>query len=368
VSEPHEQTDPSASTDAGHEDTPETETETEAVEGTAEQDEVPEDLSRADPRMRPPDPAGTQPRVHPESLLPERRESRALAPPPAAPEPDLLPEPVAAAGALASPATPRSDYAPRFNFVKGALLALAAGGIAVAIIVAVKAGPRATPPWSPWKPANSGVDEAVQIAAHVGPEYRLDSGKQIVSVTGGPPALDGQPMILALNKSGSQPAALSGNGVVYQLCGNGSSCSIEGGTASVERGLLLRREALELALLTFHYVSGVSQVVVTFPPPPTSTSASTTSSSSSSTTSTTSSTTTTLDRALLFRPTDLKAQLSRPLRDTLHSPAPTVSKMNASYNAKLVNKITGPTLYDYTIIQEAESDPVLLLEPPGIGS
>ena len=115
-------------------------------------------------------------------------------------------------------------------------------------------------PWSAWQPASNGVDPAQQIAGARRAAYRLDDGKQIVQVTGGPPTLEGQPLMLGVVRSGQTPAALEGNSVLYQLCGDGTDCSIKAGKASTERGLLLRREALELALYTFRYVGGANQV------------------------------------------------------------------------------------------------------------
>src|SRR5207245_970324 len=55
--------------------------------------------------------------------------------------------------------------------------------------------------------------------------------------------------------------------IVYNLCGQGSGdCSIGVGTPSPARLLLLRREALELALYTFKYLGGIDTVVGILPP------------------------------------------------------------------------------------------------------
>src|SRR5205814_8586472 len=56
------------------------------------------------------------------------------------------------------------------------------------------------------------------------------------------------------------------NGVMYSLCGLGPSCSIASGTPSQERGRLVRREILELALYTFKYESGIQSVIAFIPP------------------------------------------------------------------------------------------------------
>ena len=341
----------------------------------------------SDPRDRPPDPAGTQPKVDPESLLPARRDAFALVPASTsdAAGTALVPGEGDSGGELDRPATAGvgTPYTPRFQFLKGALGALAA--VAVLIAVGVGAAPKAKPgaPWSAWKPAANGADPAEQIAAHVGPEYRLGGGQQIVAVQGGPPALNGQTMLVALDQSGSGLSALQGNNVLYQLCGDGTGCSIKEGTPSGQRGLLLRREALELALYTFRYTNA-SQVVVTIPPlPPAKTAASSTtgaaapaSASGSATGSatgatgasgTSSTTTTVTERALLFRPAAVANELNRPLPRTLGTPTPTVATMSQSPDASLVNNLTINDLYDYSIMQDPQVGPVLILTPPSVG-
>ena len=50
---------------------------------------------------------------------------------------------------------------------------------------------------------------------------------------------------------------INGNGLMYTLNGLGPKGSVRGGKPSEERHLLLRREALELALYTFRYINDV---------------------------------------------------------------------------------------------------------------
>lgn len=238
------------------------------------------------------------------------------------------------------PAPP--SHAPRFQFLFGALGAL--GVCAIGLVVLLLSTPKAAPakPWSAWRPADDGVDPAQQIAAHIAPDYRLDNGKQIVRVSGGPPALKGQPMTVGETHSGQQPARLEGNSVLYQLCGGGRNCSIKDGKPSLQRGLLLSREALELALYTFRYVDGVSQVIVTIPPAPS----------------------TTTKHALMFRSTDLAGALGRPLYYTLAGVTPRVSQMNSSVDAPIVKQLTGARFYDYVTDEVPQGGAVMLLEPP----
>jgi hypothetical protein len=53
--------------------------------------------------------------------------------------------------------------------------------------------------------------------------------------------------------------------IVYVFCGTGQRCAIPG-TPTYERGQLLRRESLELALYTFKYMGDVKSVVTLLPP------------------------------------------------------------------------------------------------------
>jgi hypothetical protein len=320
---------------------------------------------RADPRLRPPDPAGTQPKVDPSSLESPFRLSAGqasflpapLAQPPAPPAPSAPPaspptESSAAVDRPREPARPpkQRPHAPRFQFMFGALAALGACAIALVVLLLSAPKPAPEPPWSEWHPVSNGIDPSQQIAEHVAPAYQLDNGKQIVQVTGGPPTQNGQPLTLGVQSSGQAPARLEGNSVMYRMCGDGTDCSIKQGKASTERGLLLSREALELALYTFRYVGGVNQVLVTIPPPPP---------PSTSTKIT--------NHALLFRAQDFGAQLSQPLDATLAPLTPRVSQMDSSSDASLVATLTSARLHDYVIDEVPESHQsefVLLLSPP----
>ena len=383
---------------------------------------------QSDPRARPPDPAGTQPKVDPESLRSQFDEAQLTLPDGGRPAltaghsssrdtPDgaaataaatsashesttldatalgnpVLDAPGAPGTQLPAHATPArggpsantNRNAPRFQFLFGALGALSVAVVALAIALLRAPAPAPERPWSGWKPADNGVDPAQQIAAYVAPRYRLDDGKQIVAVTGGPPTLKGQPLTLGVVRSGQTPAALEGNNVLYQLCGDGADCSIKAGKPSTERALLLAREALELALYTFRYVSGANQVVVTIPPPPPSgksktsaakltstgsgTGADTTATSGSTTSTSADSTTSTVSHALLFTQADLAPALDQPLSATLSTVTPQVSQMDDWPDASTVKTLTEPHLYDFTISETQQAGAVMLLEPPGLG-
>ena len=343
---------------------------------------------RPDPRKRPPDPAGTQPKFDPEALRPSAAAQPALtagaparaASPPLPAAAPLLPATAPDAGAPA-PATGRAaPQAARFQFLFGALGALAVAAVALTIALLRAPAPAPEAPWSGWKPAQNGVDPAQQIAAYVAPQYRLDNGQQIVQVTGGPPVLKGQPLTIGIVRSGQTPAALEGNNVLYQLCGDGTDCSIKTGKPSTQRGLLVSREALELALYTFRYVSGVDQVLVTLPPPPpgstrtstpgltsTATGSDTSSTSSNVASTTSSSSAHVVNHALLFSEQDLAPELDVPLTSTLSAVAPRVSQIETWPDSTAVKELTEPRIYDFTISETQSAGPIMLLEPAGIG-
>jgi len=278
---------------------------------------------------RPWDPAGTQPKHDPESLLPAASEP--LLPPEAEvvesdavdddEHGDLLPQRRAAAGAPAVAAAKHSSFSPRFQFLTGALVAVglaALAGIAILII-----GPSTTtpaPPWSPWKPASSGIQGASEIATHVAPEYR-DHGKQLVNVDANDMSFKGVPLTVALRTSADEGGNIQihdEKGVLYQLCGLGPSCAIDQGKASTKRGFLLRREGLELALYTFRYLKDIKQVVVLIPPVK----------GKAQTV------------ALYFRRDQVRDELARPLTSSLVPKAPTVSNVTLSPDAALVDRVT----------------------------
>lgn len=351
---------------------------------------------RPDPRSRPPDPAGTQPKVDPESLRAAGRPalSPGSSPGSAAASASSASAETTAGGALAvalpgsrtsrTPAAPvapggADPHAPRFQFLFGALGALSVTAVALAIALLRAPAPAAEAPWSAWRPAQSEVDPAQQIANFVAPQYRLDDGRQIVQVTGGPPVLKGQPLTVGIYRSGQTPVALEGNNVLYQLCGGGVDCSIKEGKVSFARGLLIGREALALALYTFRYVAGVDHVIVMIPPPPpgsAKTASASTSGAGASTsgavagtgaTSATATSSHVVSHAFLFAQRDLAPALERPLSATLSTVTPRISQMTKWPDAAVVKALIGPHVQDFTISETQQTGPVMLLEPPGVG-
>lgn len=234
----------------------------------------------------------------------------------------------------------RARHEARFQFVLGALIAIAIVGVLAAVLLlsAPAAGPDRA--WSAWHPADGGSDGAQDIANHVAPEYRTDDGSQLVAVKGGPLEVAGLPVDIAL-ESGQSIALLDGDSVMYTLCGLGKKCAIKGGTPSTERHLLLRREALELALYSFHYLGGVDQVVALLPPAP----------GKKPT------------QALMFRHDDLSPELDRPLRGTIAGATPTPESVDGSARAGMIDRLTLSTLYQFTFQPTQDAGAYLVLAP-----
>ena len=123
--------------------------------------------------------------------------------------------------------------------------------------------------WSSWAPTTGGQAGAEQIASTSACSTSCPNGRQIVNVGVTGLEIQGVPLAVAVRKDPAQGGDIKvfdDDGVIYHLCGLGQSCAIDSGKPSTERGLLLRREALELALYTFRYLGDVHQVVVFMPP------------------------------------------------------------------------------------------------------
>lgn len=300
------------------------------------------------------DPAGTRPRHDPDALLPSA--SGPLLPADAdvvdssAVEDDdgrdLLPQRQTAGGIGAvRPPKVHSEHAPRFQFLTGALLAVglaAVAGLAL-LIFGAPGGKPDGPAWSRWKPSADGVTGAQQIASRVGPEYRDDTGAQLVDVQTNGLAFKGTQLTVALRQSADQGGNIQvhdDKGVLYQLCGLGPNCAIDRGKPSRRRAFLLKREGLELALYSLHYL-GVKQVVVLLPPPP----------GRAQTV------------AMYFRQGDVASQLDRPLTASLTPRAPTVKTVTKSPDAGLVQQRTS-TNYLFSLMGSSFNDRAFLVLDP----
>ena len=241
-----------------------------------------------------------------------------------------------------------APHVARFQFLRGALAAVALFAVgAVALLLLSDHGPGSgADDWSRWAPTEQGAAGAAQIAAHVKGQYRLDSGEQIVDVQAGPLQVGEFELTIAIRRPPEQGGSIEirdGEALGYRLCGMGENCSIPSGEPSEARHLLLRREALELALYSFRYLEDVEDVVVFMPPPKGQAPS----------------------QALLFRRPHFQPLLERPLAATLAASTPTVSSVASAPDAELVERLTLPNLFQWSLTQgNVEQRVFLVLAPP----
>jgi hypothetical protein len=207
----------------------------------------------------------------------------------------------------------------------------------------------APPAWSAWRPHGGGLGAAKEIADHVGGTYHLATGPQLVDVIAKAPFVSAgtqQVPIHYLAMRGTKGATdaivpvSSSDSLTYSLCGLGQSCAIATGKPSVARGLLVRREILELALYTFKYVGGISHVIAFMPPaignPP--------------------------QYAIYLQKSDLSAQLKVPLARTLTPKVPAATAISAGEQQTIDGLLT-PRTYKFSLAQGPQGDAILVLAP-----
>jgi hypothetical protein len=264
-----------------------------------------------------------------------------------------------------------SPHSHKFLAATAALVGFAIGALAVAIVLIVSSGPRAGsgPKWSSWSPNDGGLAGEREIAAAVSPFYRASPASQLVIVTvhnvnsNSTSSGSSQTSQIALRDPNTGSLGeLSGTTALYNLCGLGPGCAIATGTPSQARLLLLRREALELALYTFKYIGGVDNVVAVLPPGRVGTSGSLTPAPQSAKSS--ASATSTIDMAVLFQRQSLQHYLQAPLRLTLpETLPPTVNEMTNAPEAELVSVLTSQTLFQQSTVQTQDGSSVMVLNP-----
>ena len=271
---------------------------------------------------------------------------------------DVVPADVAPTPAPAAPAARpgpgreerarSSGYHFRFSLVYALLAAVLAGSIAALVVVLVRPDAVSTPNWSRFEPSGSTVARARQIATQVSGEYKLQSGRKLVTVIpsplqatrflqtdSGPVSVEVPISTVAVqpdvstgkHEEGDFTTFNGGTTIAYQMCGFGSTaqnCAIGQGKATNARGQLLRREALELSLYTLKYMPETDAVLTYLPPradqqaPPTS---------------------------VLVARKDVKKLLDKPLTRTLTPKKLVLGDKPADFAA--VDKLTLPRLYTY---------------------
>jgi hypothetical protein len=274
-----------------------------------------------------------------------------------------------------------SPHAAKFRAAIALLVGLAIGALAVAIAI-LTTGSRGGPsvPWSSWQPSNNGQLGASEIADHLAPLYRISGTNQLAVVTvvklgnassaaaasvagtgaGGTGSTGGLQVAVRPDSKSSAVSLLNGHTIAYNLCGIGSSnCSIGVGTPSTNRLLLLRREALELALYTFRYINSTDNVVAILPPGHTVTSCTGLCPKPNQKT-----TTKPVNIALLFLHDELRPWLSQPLGATFPEPfPPTVDQVAGAPESPLVEQITARGMFNENVEQAQDGSSLIVLSP-----
>jgi hypothetical protein len=260
---------------------------------------------------------------------------------------------------------PRSHHSHKFRRAIVVLVGLAVAALAVALSLAAFGGGRKSSrsDWSSFQPQNGGLTAAQDIADYVAPFYRAAPAYQLAAVRAmnlNDPANPTQVVIPSSGSQGGIARLNPKNTMAYELCGLGSTdCSIGVGKPSSDRLLLLRREALELALYTFKYVDGVQNVVTILPPGHTVQGC-----TGICPKPRTAQTTKPLDVALAFDRKELQPWLDRPLRETLPEEVPpSVTQMASAPEAELVSFITSHGLFDERTEQAQDGSTLLVLSP-----
>ena len=247
---------------------------------------------------------------------------------------------------------PRSDV---WYVLRGAVPVLAIGAL-IAVLAGGSDAPSkhaaTAPAWSAWKPkSHVPLDAAREIADFVAPRYQVDTHARLVNVHAEALAISGTPATVTIQPRPDQAAPARAfpraTSVAYRFCGLAPDCSVTPGAPSIARHLLLRREALELALYTLRYTA-VDQVVVFFPrpnpvQPP---------------------------QAMFFRRSPLRAELHRALDATVIPEAPIPSEMRHSGDSGVINGITLPLLFTYRVAPGTTNPKrnTLTLEPLVLGT
>jgi hypothetical protein len=243
-------------------------------------------------------------------------------------------------------------YGKRFALAYVLLAVILGAAVGLAVVLAGEdTGSTGASAWSEWEPSSEGTTPRLkEITDHVATKYRLDSGRQLVAVDAGPLSVQAQDQAVSVTDIAIRSGTADGDVIdvegadgawMFNMCGLGERCSINEGQASTERHLLLRRQALELALYSFHYVDDVKSVVTFLPPAP------------DAETGT----------VLYLKRSDLKAQLDTPLGTSLLPLERLTPSDVPPTETELIDTLTKPRLYTFDFQQSPTGGAVMILDP-----
>jgi hypothetical protein len=244
---------------------------------------------------------------------------------------------------VATTVTPGRQHAGKFIALYAILVLAAGAAIGLGVHVAMEKTPKQPGPWSGWRPNTTDVQAVDQIANYVGAQYKDGKGKQLLDVRGTPLIMGSKAVEIAVRKNAQSRtvSGVAGTSVEFNMCADTSSCSVPKGISAAAASVITRREAYQLALLTFKYVPSVSNVVVLTPPLTAKTKA----------------------RAIFIRRDDVQRALDAP---EMVLPGDVTKVSNVSQRqAQLVAKATDPYIYQW-ILAEVGSTPTLVINPIGL--
>jgi hypothetical protein len=236
-----------------------------------------------------------------------------------------------------------SAYRARFA-VAYALVGAAFVGVIVLFVFLV---PRnETSRWSAYQPKGDGIERAQNIANHVANSY-FEGGTTLAAVYAQRPVINSARVdAFAIGRA---PTASVGGGfervepadksMFYVICGSGQRCAIPG-RATPERALLLRRQALELALYTFKYMEDVDSVVTLMPPVGN------------------------VNPAGYFKRSAMRENLEKPLFETLPAQGPFETENAAIEDSEDADRLSADRFFQSAVQELPSGGAALVLTPP----
>lgn len=260
--------------------------------------------------------------------------------------------------------TPRSEELPRLDhpravhggrFLIGYVVVIIMAGAAltaIALMNRTDTSPASAARWGSWSPPSDGFQGAREIAQTVSTWYKGANGEQLAAITASPGEVQGLPVRYVAIRAGQRARLQAGDvrvldpgeTILYTFCGLGGqrNCALPG-QPSVQRSLLLRREALELSLYTFKHMKDVNSVIALLPPP---------------------SQDTNLAVFLQRDHEGIEEALSKPLAATLSSRPPHFLDSITTGEAETINALTGLWLFRSGFELAPDQSIVLNLEVP----
>ena len=249
----------------------------------------------------------------------------------------------------------KSSYRLRFGIIYVALAAIVGAGVGTFVVLASRPAPPEAAAWSSWEPTGSKLARVRQIADRIPKAYKQPNGEQLTVTQASPLTVpSGSVASIFVRPDAARGRAEEGDidtysaadAVSYGLCGLGSGarCAISLGTSG-ELLMLLSRQALELALYTFKYVSDVNSVVVFLPNSPEGQP----------------------NGSVFFRRGDVADDLRRPISHLLPARTPNPAALS-DIELGNIARLTRPRTYTFEFSAAGDGKPILILTPPSVSS